>query len=169
MDPGKVTGKGVGEGTGMETGADFEFSTAATEALTGVCFCLGVRKAARRVSRLYDEALAPYGLTIGQFGILAHIEADDGQSVQDLADRLDMDQSALSRGIRPIERTGLLISRSDPSDRRRRVLVLSRAGKRRFDEAAQAWQRVQTAIAAQYGRERSAALRRDLQALNEQL
>jgi hypothetical protein len=34
------------------------------------CHALRIRKLARRVTQLYDEALAPYGLTIGQMGIL---------------------------------------------------------------------------------------------------
>ena len=148
---------------------EFVFSDAAREALSGTCFCLGLRKANRQVSRLYDEALLAHGLTVGQFGIMGHIEVLGGPSVQALADRLGMDQSALSRSLMPIEKTGLVVSHEDDSDRRRRIVRLSAAGRRRFDEAARSWQSAQRRIEELYGVRRSRKLRSRLRELVAEL
>ena len=54
------------------------------------CTCLRVRKAARTLTRAYDAALAPAGLTIGQFGLLARLygrrRAANGTPVGELAE-----------------------------------------------------------------------------------
>jgi hypothetical protein len=39
------------------------------------CTCLAVRQAARHVSQFYDQHLAPSGLRITQFSILAKLKA----------------------------------------------------------------------------------------------
>lgn len=36
----------------------------------GECTALKLRRVARRVTQIYDEALASHGLTVGQLGIL---------------------------------------------------------------------------------------------------
>jgi DNA-binding MarR family transcriptional regulator len=115
------------------------------EAMTGVCHCLSARKHARQITRLYDEKLAPYGLTIGQFGIMTMIASQGEISLQELADGLDMDQSALSRGLGPLEREGLIISSADRSDGRRRLLKLSQSGLKKLSAAAAGWKAAQNA------------------------
>lgn len=107
------------------------------------CVCLALRRATRRVSRLYDEALAPHGLTIGQLGVLAMITSrttdDGGPSVQQLADAFEMDQSAMSRTLKPLVRDGLVSDRPHREDRRRRTLVLTEEGRDRMEIASEAW------------------------------
>ena len=51
------------------------------------CNCFTVRKAARRVSRLYEDILQPTGLRITQFLILAVLAKVSGASVNELAER----------------------------------------------------------------------------------
>ncbi|MEM6665838.1 MAG: hypothetical protein AAF638_05485, partial [Pseudomonadota bacterium] len=53
-----------------ETGAQ---TTGAIGGQARDLFCSGyrLRKATRRVTLLYDEALAPHGLTLTQFGVLS--------------------------------------------------------------------------------------------------
>jgi len=137
----------------------FAFSSAALDALSGNCLCLRLRKATRQVTRLYDNALVAHGLTVNQFGIMGYVQALGGASLQTLADRLSMDQSALSRSLKPLERAGLVTSRVDRTDRRRRLIVLTGEGRRRFDEAARSWQVVQTRVIAAFGDELTERMR----------
>ena len=44
------------------------------------CTCSRLRRAGRRVTQLYDQALGPAGLTIGQFGLLAYLGVGDQQT-----------------------------------------------------------------------------------------
>jgi hypothetical protein len=46
------------------------------------CNCLALRQATRRVTQLFDEALAPTGLGVNQYSILARLKGD-GPSTMD--------------------------------------------------------------------------------------
>ena len=41
---------------------------------SSTCHCIQLRRAASRVTERYDMALAPAGLTVGQYSLLAHLE-----------------------------------------------------------------------------------------------
>ena len=114
--------------------------------LQGQCIGLALRKATRRVTRSYDEALAQHGLTIGQLGILAMLEARPGGSVQGLADTFDMNQSAMSRTLTPLVRDGLITDAAADADRRKRRVQLTDAGHRLLQEAAITWMSIQTEV-----------------------
>jgi len=45
-----------------------------------ICNCAALRQAARHVTRFYDEALAPTGLGVNQFSILARLSRNDWAS-----------------------------------------------------------------------------------------
>ena len=72
------------------------------------CNCFAVRSAARHVTQLYDQLLAPVGLRVTQFSILAKLERKGPLTINVLADDLVMDRTTLGRNIRPLERDGLI-------------------------------------------------------------
>ena len=113
------------------------------EAMTGNCHCLAIRKKARQITRLYDDKLSEYGLTVTQFGIMTTILVKKEISVQELADFLDLNQSALSRGLNPLVRDGLLLSHADKDDARKRILMLTETGKQKINSAAIGWKAAQ--------------------------
>src|ERR1700735_2165792 len=59
------------------------------------CNCAAIRQAARRVTRLYDQALSPMGLRITQYPILSWLSAAGPMTVQVLAERLLLDRATL--------------------------------------------------------------------------
>ena len=65
----------------------------------GRCNCAAMRKASRRLSQLYDAALAPSKLKSTQFAIFYEIElrADEPPTISDLATALVMDQSTIGQ------------------------------------------------------------------------
>jgi DNA-binding MarR family transcriptional regulator len=119
------------------------------ELLTGNCYCLAVRRASRRMVRLYDAALAERGLTISQLAMLAWVKGLRTPTVQKIADYMEMDQSAASRGIRPLEREGLITSAPHPKDKRKSVLALTDEGATRLAEGAAAWAHAQRQVEAE--------------------
>lgn len=123
------------------------------------CTAMKVRRLARRITRIYDEALAPHGLTIGQLGLLAALRRSRGISVNALAERLDGDSSTLSRLIKPLAAAGLLSLSTSPDDRRQRLVLLTDAGFERRGRASAAWRAAQAAIGDRLGIDRLAALR----------
>ena len=110
------------------------------------CTCMRLRKASRRVSQIYDRSLEPLGLTVTQFGLLGNLDRLDGISIGDLAARLVMDPTTLTRSLRPLERKGFVVFAFDPNDRRSRCLHLTAAGRDVYRQAKPAWARAQRHI-----------------------
>ena len=116
----------------MSTDLSEDMTPELAELLTGNCYCLAVRRASRRMVRLYDAALAERGLTISQLAMLAWVKGLRTPTVQKIADYMEMDQSAASRGIKPLERDGLIASAPHPRDKRKSVLALTEYGEARL-------------------------------------
>ena len=120
------------------------------------CTNTSLRRAARRLGQLYDEALAPIGLKATQAGLLAQIGGltgsggQEGPTLHDLAERLAIGNSALTHALRPLVRDGLVELRQDAHDRRTKRGILSRLGKARLREALLLWaaanRRVETVL-----------------------
>ena len=87
----------------------------------GRCHCTELRKASRRISQLYDTALAPSGLKTTQRAILAEIGRSEPTTVGSLADALVMDSGGLAHTLKPLTREKLVTIAVDPQDRRNRL------------------------------------------------
>lgn len=125
----------------------------------GLCTAAKVRRLSRRVTQIYDEALAAHGLTVGQYGLLACLSRRRGTAISALAEQLAADASTVSRLVRPLEAAGLLTIGSDPDDGRSRLVRLSDEGHRRRSAAQAGWQAAQDQMATLLGDGRLAALR----------
>ncbi len=119
-----------------------------------VCTNTAVRRAARRLGNLYDDALAPSGLKATQLGLLAEIQrwaaANSGQAptLQDLAGKLAIQISALTHALRPLVRDGLVALQPDELDKRTKRGALTTAGEARLCEALEHWAAVNRRIEA---------------------
>jgi DNA-binding MarR family transcriptional regulator len=125
------------------------------------CSCAALRKAARRVSLLYDRHLARSGLTIGQYAILAEIARRpkrDRPTLSELAQALVMDRAALSHTLKPLERDGLIRLESDQRDRRARLISLTALGRERASVARSCWVEAQAHFSKTFGRDQAIAL-----------
>lgn len=129
-----------------------------------ICNATALRKASRRVSALYDEALKEIGLKTTQFAILAELgrRADEPPTMRQLADALVMDRSGLGHTLRPLERDAYLEFREDEVDRRRRHVVLTRKGSDALARGRVLWRRAQDRFDAVHGADEAAGLRRVL-------
>ena len=122
------------------------------------CSCTALRKASRRISQLYDAALAPSGLKTTQRAILAQIRRSEPTTVGNLAEALVMDAGGLAHTLKPLERDGLVSIIVDPDDRRNRVAKLTSAGKARLAESDRLWENAQRGFEAAFGRAKSEVL-----------
>ena len=103
------------------------------------CTCLRLRKAARRVSQIYDRYLASFGLTVTQYGVLGHVVSFDGISIGALAEKLFMDPTTLTRNLSPLQRLNLVVVKPDRHDRRSRRLHVTPSGRKAFARAKPGW------------------------------
>lgn len=128
------------------------------------CVCATLRMATRAVARVYDEALAPYGLRTTQYSILARLEVEGPAPLGHLAARLVMDRTTLAREAAPLVREGLA-DQAAGSDRRQRFLALTDEGRARLEAARPGWREAQRLVREDLGRERTAGLLGELRAL----
>ena len=133
--------------------------TADLQPTTGPCNCTSLRKAMRRVTQLYDAALAPSGLKITQRSILNHIYRAGAPTLTELSVALVMDRGALTHNLKPLERDGLVRIEVDLKDRRTRRILLSPAGHAKLRETAELWENAQRGFEAGIGEAEAAALR----------
>ena len=106
------------------------------------CIATAMRKAPRRLSQLYDDALAPSGLRATQYALLSELERRSKKppTMRELADAMVMDRSALGHNLRPLERDGLIALEESNEDRRRRHVVVTAQGRAKHREAKCLWQ-----------------------------
>ena len=129
------------------------------------CNCFAVRSAARHVTQLYDQLLAPAGLRVTQFSILAKLKRKGPLTINVLADDMVMDRTTLGRNIRPLERDGLISIEAAASDRRAKELHLTKAGENRLRAGLEAWAKAQARFEVSLGGKRAAELRTLLRAV----
>src|ERR1700728_3443109 len=129
------------------------------------CNCTALRKATRRISQLYDTALAPSGLKTTQRAILAQLGRSEPASVGQLAEALVMDVGALAHTLKTLERDRLIAVTVDADDRRSRMITLTRQGRAKLAESDALWAKAQAGFEAAFGRVESEALRQALQLL----
>ncbi|SST11752.1 Predicted nucleic-acid-binding protein, contains PIN domain [Acinetobacter baumannii] len=121
------------------------------------CLCTKLRRAARSVSRFYDEALADTGLKVAQFSLLRHLRRLDRPSISELAEAMGLDRSTLGRNLRVLEGDGLL-RLTGGEDQRNRLVELTPAGLDALERGTPAWEDAQRRLAGRLGEERSGAL-----------
>jgi DNA-binding MarR family transcriptional regulator len=123
------------------------------------CNCFAMRKANRQISRFYDAHLEPAGLRLTQFLTLAALNEVGSTPVNALAERLDIERTAMGKMVGFLERDGLVRIQPSPTDGRSRVIELTEAGRRLHDEAAPLWNEAQRQFAQLNGANNVAALR----------
>ena len=110
------------------------------------CLCLHVQRAARTLGRRFDEVLRPFGLTNGQFSLLMSLNRPEPPPMGPVAQLLGMDRTTLTAALKPLERRGLVKVSQDPSDKRSRILTLTREGQELLVRAVPVWEQTHHAI-----------------------
>jgi DNA-binding MarR family transcriptional regulator len=132
------------------------------QAIRADCLCFRSRRAARLITRAYDEALRPLGIQATQLTLMGAIAAagPSGQTMGGVADVLALDAATLTRNLRVIEASGLAeIGRSD-TDRRVRIVRLTAKGEQVLGEALPLWRAAHAQVVdALGGAEQAADLR----------
>jgi len=113
----------------------------------------------RTITRVYDAALRPHGLTISQLGILSVLDNLQPAPSNKVAAYLSMEISTLSRNARLMESEGWITI--EPSERGNgRVLSLTADGASRLAQATPAWAQAQAEASALLGAEDAGAITR---------
>jgi DNA-binding MarR family transcriptional regulator len=131
------------------------------EPATRACYATSFRKASRRLTQLYDDALAPAGLRSTQYVILGELAAGGPApvTINELARALVLDRSGLGHSLRPLQRDGLIRLEKGTDDRRSTHVVLTGKGRQRYNRAVPLWQQAQDRVVAVIGQPAAHQLR----------
>ena len=117
------------------------------------CACGRLRRAARALTQLYDDAMAPAGLRVTQFSLLRTLERDGALRITDLAARQLLDRTALSRNLDPLVERGL-VAVAAGKDARTREVALTPKGAAALRRAEPLWKHAQEDVARRVGKSR---------------
>ena len=123
------------------------------------CNCFASRKAARLITKMYEDHLSRVGLTSTQFSILVYVDEVDAASMKDLALTLAMERTSVIRALQPLARDGLVTVGPHEDDARRNVVRLTDAGRARLAQALPAWRQAQAEFESRFGAALASQLR----------
>ena len=114
------------------------------------CYCVLLRKTSRRMTALYDEALAPVGVNLAQFSLLRNISWQQPVSLTDLARVVELDRSTVGRNVKVLTRMGLTTA-GVQDDGREATVVLTKKGRAVLNQGAPLWEAAQIRIEGALG------------------
>jgi DNA-binding MarR family transcriptional regulator len=114
------------------------------------CMCASVRRAARVITQIYDEAMRPEGLRATQFSILQALSLAGPRLQGELGELLAIDSTTLTRSMELLRRRGWTVA-APGKDRRERWLRLSAAGERELARLQPVWKKAQTEVRQKLG------------------
>ncbi len=128
------------------------------------CIAVRLRVLTRAVTKLYNKALRPHGLTVSQMNILVAVSRLGDAKPQDVCRILHLDKSSLSRDVERMRAQGWLETLPG-EDRRTGLLRVARSGRALLQKSFPAWHRAQSQAKALLGETDIAGLGRAVKAL----
>jgi DNA-binding MarR family transcriptional regulator len=108
-----------------------------------VCICSNLRRAARLVTNYYDKLLEPVGLRMSQATVLVVLYLAGVQTINEMAEKLELDRTTLTRNLKPLAHQGLLTI-APGSDQRTRVVTLTPEGEAALLKVLPLWEQTQS-------------------------
>lgn len=112
------------------------------EQTSTMCLASRVRQLSRIITRLYDDAMRPLGITASQFTLLTQLGQQDGITAVEIGFSLDIEKSTLSRNLKRLLALGM-IEMDPPAGRRGRGLHLTPKGQATIKDAFPVWEDAQ--------------------------
>jgi len=117
------------------------------------CTNLKLRQLSRAVTRHYDAYVARTGLKNTQYSLLSHVVLLGPIQPVELARRMKLDASTLTRNLRPLIQQGW-VEVGPGADLRSRSIDVTPAGRAKRAEAQRAWKQAQLALNERLGEAR---------------
>lgn len=114
------------------------------------CTNLKLRQLSRAVTRHYDAYVAATGLRNTQYSLLSHVVQLGPIRPSDLAQRMRLEASTLTRNLQPLVVQGW-ITLGPGDDARSRLVEATEAGRAKRAEGQRAWKQAQLALNARLG------------------
>jgi DNA-binding MarR family transcriptional regulator len=109
-------------------------------------------KMAREFTMALQKRAAALGFSPGPFPILIELWHEEGLTQRQLLDRIDVEQATLANTLSRMERDGLIVRKSHPSDRRAQIIELTQRGRDLEANAIAASEATEDALLADFRR-----------------
>ena len=129
----------------------------AADLIAGECLAVRTRLLSRTITSIYDDALRPHGVTVGQLNILVLFAKRGPLLAGDVAKRLNMEKSTVSRNVRLMRENGWLDVAAAGSTGGRQ-LTLTAKGEAVVEDSVPAWEAAQTRAKAVLGQRGAASI-----------
>jgi DNA-binding MarR family transcriptional regulator len=115
-------------------------------AAAGGCTCFKLRRLTRRVTAVYDRTLSAAGIRVTQYSLLTHLRGLRGVPMTQLAEKLDMDRTTLTRNLKPLLEAGWVGVQPSAEDARIRLVHITPTGEAQWQTARTYWRRAQDEV-----------------------
>jgi DNA-binding MarR family transcriptional regulator len=129
------------------------------------CAIGNLRKTSRAATLFGDTVLQPTGLKVTQFTMLGAIAEQGSLSVGQLAAKMLMDQTSVTRSLKLLKEMGL-VSSVQGSDGRTRLVSVTPEGYRKLDEIMPLWEKTYAMLVDRLGQEHFDRLLSELEVVN---
>lgn len=109
------------------------------------CFCINYRRAANTLTKYYDAAFAPIGLTGNQFFLLNSIQQLGSCNKSELAQYTSLDRTTIIRNLNTLEKKEL-VEPAPGASRRSSAIQLSETGSKAFMDGLNIWNKLQAEV-----------------------
>ena len=109
------------------------------------CYCINYRRAANTLTKYYDAAFAPIGLTGNQFYLLNSIQQLGSCNKSELAQYTSLDRTTIIRNLNTLEKKEL-VEPAPGASRRSSAIQLSETGSKAFMAGLGIWQKLQEEV-----------------------
>jgi DNA-binding MarR family transcriptional regulator len=125
----------------------------------GGCYAFRAHRFERRVSAIYDAALAAIGITARQFNLLSQVAHTPGLAMAQMARRVLVDPTTLTRNLKPLIEKGWLRLEADSEDARAKKIFPTARGLAKLRAALPYWRAAQVEVTAALGAREADQLR----------
>jgi DNA-binding MarR family transcriptional regulator len=87
--------------------------------------------------------LSPAGIRISQFSLLALVYELGAPTMNEIAERVELDRTTAGKNLQPLERAGLITTSRSKQDGRIRVAELTEKGRATLKKASVLWRSAQ--------------------------
>ena len=133
--------------------------TSAVETIARECIAVRIRLLNRTVTKIFDEALRPLGVKVSQLNVLMVVAKRGPMSPGDVARRLSMEKSTVSRNVDRMK-THRWLKVTEGDSGRKQILELGPAGRKLIEKSLPYWKKAQAQTEALLGQRGTQSIHR---------
>ena len=138
------------------------------DTISSECLVVRIRLLNRTVTNIFDDALRPLGVKASQLNVLTVVAKRGPVSPGDVAKRLNMEKSTLSRNLERMRAHGWLkVSNGDTG--RQQILEIGPAGRKLIEASLPLWKKAQAETEAMLGKQGARSIHRAVDSVRAQL